>query len=78
MPSLGGFATISLFQLLCEKHCHSCYLLDNVFHNLGYLTVLFVPLICELNNLGGGTFSLNSPLLENSFYSSSLHVILKQ
>ena len=33
MSSLGGFAIISLCQLLCEEHCHSCYLLENFIHN---------------------------------------------
>ena len=50
MSSLGGFAIISLCQLLCEEHYHSCYLLENFIHNLGYLTVLFGLLMCELNN----------------------------
>ena len=31
MSSLGGIAIISLCQLLCEEHCHSCYLLENLF-----------------------------------------------
>ena len=31
MSSLGGFAIISLCQLLSEEHFHSCYLLDNLF-----------------------------------------------
>ena len=41
MSSLGGFAIISLCQLLSEEHFHSCYLLDNLFIFL-VLVLLFL------------------------------------
>lgn len=43
VSSLGGFAIISLCQLLCEKYCHSCYLLDNLF------LFLDASVVCSFN-----------------------------
>ena len=66
MSSLGGFAIISLCQLLSEVHFHSCYLLDNLF--------IFLVLVLFFSN--GGRLQKGSTVCEGGCNIASSRCLL--